>query len=117
MNYASRSRVHLFWLLISLTIVFAPRLDAAEVADWAGATRITDSIAPKILAPLSDEAVATNGRPKLSVLPSEEAIALLAVAGLVGAHLAAVFAGRSPSTLEPQTSGSLIPSRGPPTRS
>jgi hypothetical protein len=117
MDYATRSRLHLFWLLISLTIVFAPGLGASETDAQATGTRVIEGMAPKILAPLSEEAVTTDVRPKVSQLSSEEAIVLVAAVGLVAAQLAAIRAGKSPGSIEPQTAGTLVPSRGPPSGS
>jgi hypothetical protein len=114
MDFRTGSRIHLLWLLISLTVVFAPGLDASEVGGSATAMQLTERIAPKILAPLSQEAVASDSRPKVIKLSTEEAVALPAAAGLVGAVLAAALARRSHSSFELQTAGRRSLSRGPP---
>jgi hypothetical protein len=115
MNYTTRSPLNFFWLLIGLTIVFAPGLGGSEANTQATGPRIAENIAPRILAPLSEEAVTRDGRPNVNQVSTEEAVAVL-TAGLLGALGAAIRPGQSPRSLEPQTAGSLVSSRGPPYR-
>jgi hypothetical protein len=114
MDFPTGSRIHLLWLLISLTVVFAPGLNASEVDGSPTAMQLTERIAPKILAPLSQEAVASDSRPKVSKPSTDEAVALPAAAGLVGTVLAARLARRSHRSSDLQTAGRRTLSRGPP---
>ncbi len=116
MHSPVRLRMHLVWLLVSLTIVFAPGLSASELDDLAALTQLTETIGPKILAPLSDQAVAGDFRARVDKSSPESAVVLLEALSLLGAQPVAICTAEARAMRRPQAAGGLTSSRGPPRR-
>jgi hypothetical protein len=114
MTVEKQIRARTLWLFAALAIVFSPALDASELRAFE-AHSLTDSLGPRILAPVSVDAVARDDRSTTAGSLSKSAPkGLPAFFILPAALVAAVLVAQRQRPVESREWGSRRTSRGPP---